>query len=129
MNIYSGTNDGPLAAALTNPTELARKRGRLLRSYPVRYAGRDWPDAEAVYLTLKVTTEDADKLMIEVITAKFTQHPELLSQVAALGGVAFLERCRHIVNAKTAHMRAWEGFGRNSRFIRNLIAAYEAAQR
>lgn len=94
----------------------------------MHYAGRDWPDAEAAYLTLKADAQNADALMVEIITAKFKQHLDLLAQVFALGGVAFLERCRHIVNAKTEHMRAWEGFGRGSRFIRNLIAAYEAAQ-
>jgi hypothetical protein len=47
MNISSNTRD-PFLAALTNPTELARRKGNLPRSYPLKDKnGRMWPDSEA----------------------------------------------------------------------------------
>ncbi|MBZ0088801.1 MAG: hypothetical protein K8H90_00320 [Thermoanaerobaculia bacterium] len=39
VNIWSGTRDGCLAAALTNPTELARGKGRLRGHLPVEFRG------------------------------------------------------------------------------------------
>ena len=129
MNIFSGSTDGSgLGAALTNPTQLARRKGRIKRDYPVHFRGVDWPDAEHAYLTLATGDADHDdKLMIEVIAAKFTQHAELRDAVKERGGVAFLETCKHITNAQSARFRAWEGFGRQSRFIRNLIDGYRLA--
>lgn len=47
MNISSRAID-PFLAALTNPTEIARRRGNLSRSYAVvDKTGRVWPDSEA----------------------------------------------------------------------------------
>jgi len=144
FNIYSGSTDGNgLAAALTNPTELSKRKGNVKQDYPVFFQGVTWPDAESAYLTLAASLphvikaaspredcthliEDArDKLMIDIIVAKLRQHPRLGQTVRAKGGVAFLERCEHTTNAKSSRFQAWEGYGRESRFIRNLIAAYE----
>ena len=129
MNIFSGSTDGNgLGAALTNPTQLARRKGRIKQDYPVHFNGVDWPDAEHAYLTLATgDTEHDDKLMVEIIAAKFAQHPALRAAVEDLGGVCFLETCKHITNARSARFRAWEGFGRQSRFIRNLIEGYRLA--
>jgi hypothetical protein len=65
--------------------------------------------------------------MVGIIAAKFAQHPTLRAAVGDLGGVCFLETCKHITNARSAQFRAWEGFGRQSRFIRNLIEGYRLA--
>ncbi len=47
MNISSRSTD-PFLAALTNPTELARRKGRLGRTYPVvDKTEKCWPDSEA----------------------------------------------------------------------------------
>lgn len=125
-NIYSGTIDGELAAALTNPTELARRKGKLGTAFPVEFRDRVWPDAEAAYLTLARFCPDEverDNLMIDIIYAKFVQHPKLLTQVYLAGGEAFLSCCRHF----TGHTNEWTGVGQASRFIRNLVAAYKKA--
>jgi hypothetical protein len=54
MNIYSGSREGNgLAAALTNPTALARKKGTVQSDYPVTVMGRRFIDAEVAYQTLK----------------------------------------------------------------------------
>ncbi len=130
MNIFSGSRDGKgLAAALTNSTELSRRKGSIAGSYPVRLDGVEWPDAEKAFLTLAVDDEKQDDaLMVRVIVAKFAQHTELAARVQELGGAAFLEGCKHLTGARSARFRAWEGFGRGSRFIRNLIAAFEQWQ-
>ena len=123
MNISSRATD-PFLASLTNPTELARKKGKLARSYPVLdKTGRVWPDSEAAYRVFKTgdTTRD-EQVMVRIIRAKLEQHPELVEGITARGGVAFLERCNHLVGVKNSR---WEGRGRESRFIRCLIAAYQ----
>ena len=128
FNIFSGSPDGNgLAAALTNPTELSKRKGNVKQDYPVDFQGRIWPDAEAAYLALAASLPDAarDKLMVGIILAKLQQHPRLGQAIKARGGTAFLERCEHTTNAQSLRFRAWEGYGRESRVIRNLIAAFE----
>lgn len=128
MNIYSGTPG--LGGALTNPTELARRKGSIVDRYPVRYQRRDYPDVETAYLALKGRSPAAnDTLMARLIAAKFDQHPALFAAVAERGGVAFLESCEHRTGARTERFQSWEGRGRGSRFIRNLIAGYELVLR
>ena len=123
MNICSRSTD-PFLASLTNPTELARKRGRLARAYPViDKNGRVWTDAEAAYKAHKSgDTPRDERVMVRIIAVKLEQHPELLSGIRERGGVAFLERCDHLVGVRGSR---WEGCGRESRFIRCLIAAFE----
>ena len=123
INIYSGEKG--LGAALTNPTELARKKGSILESYPIEYAARRWPDVESAYHALK--TADAaqnDELMIELIDAKLRQHPSLKLEIKNRGGEAFLRSCSHLTGAKSESAISWEGYGLKSRFIRNLVAGY-----
>ena len=127
FNIFSGSRDGNgLAAALTNPTTLSRRKGTVQQDYPVEYAGKVWPDAEHAFLMLQVEEEAYDDLiMVDIIAAKFKQHLRLAEAVQQRGGVNFLEKCEHFTGAKTPRFAAWEGYGRESRFIRNLIAGYE----
>lgn len=128
-NIYSRTSSGSVAAALTNPTELAYAAGTVTSHYSFQFRGELYADAEQAYEFHGQGCKSAsskDQLMIEVITTKLRQYPELVVAVKAQGGTSFLERCTHFTNAETARYRSWEGVGRGSRFIRNLIAAYEA---
>ena len=126
MNISSRATD-PLLAALTNPTELARRKGNLARAYPVTdKRGKCWPDAEAAYKAFKTGNTPHDEwVMVRVIAAKLRQHPELVTRISGRGGVMFLERCDHLVGVRGSR---WEGRGRESRFIRCLIAAYEGVR-
>lgn len=130
-NIFSGSTDGSgLAAALTNPTELARRKGVLSQGYPIEFAGRAWPDVETAWLALssaQPTEEAQDRLMRDMIAAKFAQYPRLATAVSRLGGVEWLRRCSHFTEARSHRMQEWEGRGDQSRFIRNLIVGYEAA--
>ena len=48
INIWSGCSIG-IGAALTNPTELAFRKGNLKNHYPVEFKGRVFRDAEAAY--------------------------------------------------------------------------------
>lgn len=142
-NIWSGSSEGNgLAAALTNPTCISRRKCTIVGDYPVEFAGREWPDAETAYLTLTSSGKtllaesleggrgvaERDSLMVRIIVAKLRQHPRLGRTVAKLGGVAFLASCTHYTGARTERFRKWEGAGRESRFVRNLISAFEEWQ-
>ncbi len=137
MNIWSGS-DNELAAALTNCTELARKKGKLSKNYPVVVSGKPYVDAEAAYQYLKkrsmprsdkelgdILVRWNDELMTDIICAKFLQYPALYMRVWELGGEEFLKNCSHFTGAKTTGFAAWEGKGTDSRFIRNLIDGYK----
>jgi hypothetical protein len=127
VNIWSGA-DTVLGAALTNPTELSREKGKVLKRYSVLFKGTRYRDAEQAYKVLRLeSTHERDRLMAELIAAKFTQHPELLAEVTALGGVEFLSVCSHWTNANSESSQRWEGAGLESRFIRNLVSGYVLA--
>jgi hypothetical protein len=122
VNIWSGSPD-PLGAALTNPTELARRKGRLTRSYPVEVDGRVFEDAEAAYQAAKARSGDVEAAA-RIIELKLRQHPDLVKWVQARGGRAWLESCSHHTGARSARFQWWEGQGLESRFIRTLVEAY-----
>jgi hypothetical protein len=121
-NIWSGSSDG-LLAALTNPTELAKRKGKLKQSYPViDKTGKTWADSEAAYKFYKTgdTQKDA-AIMTRIIKCKLEQHPRLAQTIAVRGGEQYLIGCNHIVGVKNSR---WEGVGEESLFIKCLIAAY-----
>lgn len=128
INIFSGETG--LGAALTNPTELAKSKGGIERSYPVVFGVRRYPDVETAYHLLadKGDTAATDRLMAELIAAKFQQHPDLADEVRQRGGSTWLAKCSHFTSARSESAQAWEGQGLQSRFIRNLVAGYELAQ-
>lgn len=128
INIFSGAKQS-LGAALTNPTAMAVEKGTLKRGYPVQFAGKRFMDVETAYQALKADGPEArDKLMVELICAKFAQHPELLQEVDYRGGREFLSQCSHFTGAKSESFQSWEGEGLDSRFIRNLVAGYDRAK-
>jgi hypothetical protein len=127
INIYSGA--GGLGSALTNPTELAYRKGVLKERYPILFRKRRWPDVETAYLTLRGEDHvENERLMVELIAAKFTQHPSLTAQVIEKGGREFLMKCSHFTNARSEHFQWWEGEGMASPFIRLLVAGFDMAQ-
>jgi len=127
VNIWSGASG--LAGALTNMSERAREKGCIKNPYPVKVNGVTYPDSEAAYQTMKVQGEEDynDCLMIDLIALKFVQHPILFERTTRNGGVAWLEKCSHFTQAKSERAQSWEGQGRGSRFIRNLIHGYVKA--
>lgn len=126
-NLWSGASG--LAGALTNMTELARSKGGIVNSYPVRVGTTTYPDAEAAYQALKFPGDEAynDGLMIDLIALKFQQHPRLLQHTTRRGGLHWLGRCSHLTGAKSSRGQSWEGVGPDSRFIHNLMHGYQKA--
>ena len=126
LNIFSG--EPGLGGQLTNPTELAKQKGCIHQSFPVVFLGKRWPDVETAYQVLKKDSPPAnDVLLVELIAAKFRQHPSLAEAVAKKGGAAWLRTCSHLTRARTPGAQSWEGIGEASRFIRVLALGYEAA--
>lgn len=125
INIFSG--ESGLGAALTNPTELGREKGRLSRSYPILFQNKRYRDVETAYHQLgeSLNPSQKDTLMVELIAAKFHQHQELANAVCARGGALWLEQCSHFTGARTDQAKSWEGAGLESRFIRNLVQGYK----
>ena len=118
-NIWSGSR---MLAVLTAPTELARRKGNLKNSYPVMLDWQEYPDVETAYQRNKpITLEEREELMIRLLLIRFQLYPAIGEAVKDSGGVAWLEQCEHVV---TGNVR-WEGKGKDSRFIRCLITAYE----
>lgn len=68
-NIWSGASDSFLAS-LTNPTELAKRKGNLKSSYPVTDKnGKVWADSEAAYKAFKSKNSNAEydkKVMVKI---------------------------------------------------------------
>jgi len=125
INIYSGSNqENGLAAALTNPTELAFTKGNITKHYPVQFMNKAFVDAEAAYKAYKTGDLETDKkLMVRIIACKLDQYSQLLTAIACRGGVQWLENCCHIT---AANNKRWEGYGRKSNFIDCLIRAYQS---
>lgn len=128
INIFSGEKN--LGGALTNPTALARRKGSIVNDYPVKFRGKTHIDAESAYHahSRDISFDAKQEVCFLVVTAKLLQHPMLVEAITRKGGVAWLETCRHQTWAKTEGMQKWEGFGRESAYIRALIRAYEAVE-
>jgi hypothetical protein len=124
------SNAKGLAAALTNPTELAKSKGNLTESYPVEFRGKTYKDAEAAYQALKSTaTKDEGpnstyNLMVEIIKAKLQQHPSLVKQIKEKGGSKWILASTH---QPTKQNTVWETGGKNW-FIKALNEAYLSTQ-
>jgi hypothetical protein len=124
-----------LAAALTNPTELAISKGNLTQSYPIEYNGETYRDVEKAYQSLKDRSESKTKpskqnsnnykLMVELITAKLEQHPRLVTEITKKGGVSWLSAATHQPTKKNT---VWETGGQNW-FIEALTDAYKNVQK
>lgn len=126
INIFSG--EVGLGGALTNPTEMAKRKGCIEARYPITYGSRAYPDVEHAYHVLASgDTASDDELMANLIAHKFVQHPALLAEVSQSGGRDFLESCSHYTNARSEGFQSWEGHGLDSRFIRNLVTGYAKA--
>ena len=122
-NIWSGAND-PLLAALTNPTELAKKKGKLKYSYPVTdKSGKIWKDAESAYKAFKTGDLGKDmNIMTRIIAAKLQQYPQLVEAIDRRGGMNWILSCSHVIGVKNSR---WEGICTNSNFICCLVNAWK----
>lgn len=125
------SNSKGLLAALTNPTELAKKKGNLSESYPVTVRGTEYADAEAAYQALKNTATKDDNpqtntygLMVEILKSKLKQYPRLVTAITKKGGEAWLNKATHQPTRKNT---VWETGGKNW-FIKALTEAYLGEQ-
>jgi ribonuclease HI len=133
------SNAKGLAAALTNPTELAKSKGNLSQSYPIYYQwlnnegeaeDGNFKDVEEAYQELKdnreaktrPSREDSKnyRLMVELITAKLQQHPRLATEITKAGGSKWIMNATH---QPTKQNTVWETGGQNW-FILALNDAY-----
>ena len=108
----------------------------------VEYKGRTFRNAEHAYQTWKsgefdevaykstafkpvgtkkVNTSTNYQTMVEIITAKLQQHPELIEGITQRGGLAYLAQSTHTVIGD----KYWESSGQN-KFIEALIDAYDS---
>ena len=128
-NIWSGNR---YLAVFTNPTELAFRKGNLKSHYPVVYMGVPYPDAEAAYQAhtrdCKADFGKCIAVMIDVLIEKLRQYPILVETISQSGGLEWIERCSHIVGARTSNFKRWEGIGRKSIFIDCLAKAYAVVE-
>lgn len=126
-NIWSGNRN---LAVLTNPTEIAFRKGNLKRHYPITYHGTIYKDSEAFYQAktrgIKPDTERCYQICHCAILLKLRQYPEIFKAIEDSGGIEFLKQCSHVVYNKSSR---WEGFGENSGYIRCLISAFKIAER
>ena len=119
------SNNKGIIAALTNPTELARQKGNIPKSYPIKFRGKTYEDAEGAYQAYKTGKISQDyKLMVEVITEKMNQYPELVSEITRRGGRDFIKKSEHTISARYDRGSRWTGRGLDSRFIKALHEAY-----
>lgn len=129
-NIYSGDR---YRAVFTNPTELAFRKGNLKNHWPIMFGGTVYPDAEAAYQhnsrTLKHNYRACRDLVIEILIVKLNQYPVLYQTIVKSGGSKWIEACDHVVNARTANFKRWEGTGVQSDFIRCLMIAFKSIER
>lgn len=121
INIWSGSSYS-IGAVLTNPTELAYRKGKLKHHYPIVFEGIKYVDAEAAYQAHKMNDLEQDMtIMISVIIAKLNQYPQIVDAIDRAGGKNWLKSCNHRVTGKSR----WEGNGVNSKFIVCLVQAYQ----
>lgn len=126
--IEISSNVKGFGAVLTNPTELAKKKGNLTKSYPVTFEGKTYKDAEEAYQENKGKYTKSGRgpgstyeLMIKILTAKLQQHPEIVNEITKQGGSKWLLASRHQPTNKNS---VWETGGQNW-FILALNDAYQ----
>lgn len=126
--IEISSNVKGFGAVLTNPTELAKKKGNLTKSYPVTFEGKTYKDAEEAYQENKgkYTAKGRGpgstyELMLKILTAKLQQYPEVMAEITKQGGSKWLLASRHQPTTKNS---VWETGGQNW-FILSLNDAYQ----
>lgn len=123
MKVEAGniSSDSLMLGWLTAPTEIAKRKGNLRTSFPITYHGVEYPDVETAYQQNKPQTlVERTALMTHLLVLRFVRYPATAEAVKDSGGVPWLNDCEHRVTGN----KRWEGAGRESRYIRCLIAAY-----
>lgn len=121
-------------------SELAKKLTNPGNNIQVEYKGKTYRNAEHAYQTWKsgefdevaynsnsfkprgskpVNKATSFNTMVEILTAKLKQHPELIEEINAKGGLAYLRNSWHSVTGD----QFWE---KDGNFIKALVEAYKA---
>lgn len=125
-------------------SEFAKKLTNPGNDLVVEYKGKTFRNAEHAYQTWKsgefdqaafeskafkpVGKKAANKAtnyqtMVEILTAKLQQHPELIEGINERGGLAYIQQSTHNVTGD----KFWESAGQN-KFIQALAEAYQLTQ-
>jgi hypothetical protein len=125
-------------------SEFAKKLTNPGNDLTVEYKGKTFRNAEHAYQTWKsgefdqaafeskafkpVGKKAANKAtnyqtMVEILTVKLQQHPELIEGINERGGLAYIEQSTHNVTGD----KFWESAGQN-KFIQALAEAYQLIQ-
>ena len=133
ISISSNSND-TLGATLTNPTELAKSKGKISKSYPITYKNKTYKDVEEAYQALKDTSESKTKpdrfksknyaLMVDLLQTKLATYTELPTAITAQGGTPWILGSTH---QPTNQNTVWETGGQNW-FIEALNESYTLVQ-
>lgn len=128
------SNSKGLAGALTNPTEIAKRKGNIDKSYPITFGGVLYKDVEEAYQRLKDKTEARKKpnkensrnyrLMVDLISTKLNQFPELTEAIKEQGGSQWIMDSTHQPTNKNT---VWETDGKNW-FIEALNDAFQGVK-
>jgi len=99
------------------------------KQYPVDLRYRRFPDAWSAYLDSRRQDCSVDMgAMIQILTAKFHQYPELLKGIDDRGGVDWLRHAEFFCfSSDAAELRLWYGKGEQSPYVKAIVAAYDVA--
>ena len=120
-----------LLGALTNPTELSKKKGNIQKDYPITYKEVEYISSEAAYKAHKeklpdLKDETVKELMIDIMEVKLLKYHQLVTAINTKGGLAWLDVATHKVKRRGDR---WEtdGMFKGSKglFMESLIEAYK----
>ncbi|MBW4512901.1 MAG: putative molybdenum carrier protein [Scytonematopsis contorta HA4267-MV1] len=152
INITSRSDD-PFGAVLTATTCKSKQAGTIEGDYPVYYrdnkpmpagqqgpefygeakpAGQPFLSAQQAFYAYKEEYKPGEpmvKLMTDILQARLEQHPDIVNEVTARGGMDWLKKCSYTVTTidpENPEKKAsfWEGEGLKSPYIRALATAY-----
>ena len=136
VNEVTGEN---IASKTYGGSELGQKLTNPMNNIGFTYKGKEYINSEHAYQTWKsgefnqagydkkggkVSSKLAPNnydIMVDIIKAKLTQNPELISEIDAKGGNIYLQKSKHVVFGKSNDY--WESTGQN-KFIEALTEAY-----
>ena len=123
--IVLGKPGNKLSLALGNPQDYNQPD----TEYLIEYKNAKYSSVQAAFTAISNTIPDSPNknkqlyaLTVDLMAAKFVQHPQLMSQIEANGGKKWLYSCSH--ESKNSF---WAGVGKDSALINLINKAYERA--
>jgi len=132
LGVYISCNTKGIGAALSINDRKAKSLGNIKLSYPTNFKGQVydycidiWKDNNIYQKYFEQYQNETDakiRLMIDILTEKFTSNPDFWDKVSFRGGVHYLSRCSLSTNNDL-----WDGHGLDSLYISCLIKAFNEA--